>query len=405
MPSRSGDSSAARLRGYEAAIDASEVRRELYPVRNVHQSFGYGLVAGMAYSGLSLLTGGWWVRDPMPAHAGYERMQTLAAYYRDGRPDPDAVQNPARIDRQLTFDRLTNVHYSGTRHAEDQPSHLHRARRRDLPDALPRGVRQPVHPVLPGQRLRDGRRRRRQPAAADQRLELRPLQDVRHHGPVSDHRLGPARRRRRTGLRRHVGGGCRTSSPRSSCAEGQGDRGGRVSVRRGARAHADDGGSRARAPLRRSDRAPAGQPIMAIWHGRIFGGCTTSAAAGSSSSPARISTASGLRGLLTRFGFGTARGSTSRGAARALVQMRRELASGNPVGFTVDGPRGPARVAQPGAVWLAGATGHPVLPLHVEASRAWKASAGIATADPKADGDGQCRRGRADVRRRILTPR
>ena len=120
----SGDSSAARLRGYEAAIDSSEVRRELYPVRNVHQSFGYGLVAGMAYSGLSLLSGGWWVRDPMPAHAGYERMQTLAAYYRDGRPDPDAVQNPARIDRQLTFDRLTNVHFSGTRHAEDQPSHL-----------------------------------------------------------------------------------------------------------------------------------------------------------------------------------------------------------------------------------------------------------------------------------------
>ena len=28
------------------------------------------------------------------------------------------------IDRTLTFDKLTNVHYSGTRHAEDQPSHL-----------------------------------------------------------------------------------------------------------------------------------------------------------------------------------------------------------------------------------------------------------------------------------------
>ena len=120
----SDDASAARLRGYEAAIDASEVRREMYPVRNVHQSFSYGLLAGMAYSGLSLVSGGWWVRDPMPAHAGYERMQTLAAYYRDGRPDPDAPQNPAKIDRQLTFDRLTNVHFSGTRHAEDQPSHL-----------------------------------------------------------------------------------------------------------------------------------------------------------------------------------------------------------------------------------------------------------------------------------------
>jgi electron-transferring-flavoprotein dehydrogenase len=121
---RAGDVSAARLKRYQDAIDASEVRRELYPVRNVHQSFSYGLLAGVAYSGLSLVTGGWWVRDPMPAHAGYERVATLGQYYKDGRPDPDATVNPARIDRKLTFDRLTNVHYSGTRHAEDQPSHL-----------------------------------------------------------------------------------------------------------------------------------------------------------------------------------------------------------------------------------------------------------------------------------------
>jgi len=51
-------------------------------------------------------------------------VQKIAEYYRDGRPDPDATVNPAKIDRQLTFDRLTNVHYAGTRHAEDQPSHL-----------------------------------------------------------------------------------------------------------------------------------------------------------------------------------------------------------------------------------------------------------------------------------------
>jgi electron-transferring-flavoprotein dehydrogenase len=121
---RAGDVSAARLKKYQEAIDASDVRRELYPVRNVHQSFSYGLLAGVAYSGLSLVTGGWWVRDPMPAHAGYERVATLGQYYKDGRPDPDAAVNPARIDRKLTFDRLTNVHYSGTRHAEDQPSHL-----------------------------------------------------------------------------------------------------------------------------------------------------------------------------------------------------------------------------------------------------------------------------------------
>jgi electron-transferring-flavoprotein dehydrogenase len=121
---RANDVSAARLQQYEARINGGEVKRELYPVRNVHQSFSYGLLPGLVYSGLSLVTGGWWVRDPMPAHAGYERLAKVAEYYTDGRPEPESTVRPARIDRQLTFDRLTNVHFSGTRHVEDQPSHL-----------------------------------------------------------------------------------------------------------------------------------------------------------------------------------------------------------------------------------------------------------------------------------------
>ncbi len=121
---RGGDVSAAALQSYERRIDGSDVKTELFPVRNVHQSFNYGLLAGLAYSGMALVSGGWWIREPMPSHAGFERMRKIAEYYRDGRPDPDATVNPAKIDRQLTFDRLTNVHYSGTRHAEDQPSHL-----------------------------------------------------------------------------------------------------------------------------------------------------------------------------------------------------------------------------------------------------------------------------------------
>jgi electron-transferring-flavoprotein dehydrogenase len=120
---RANDLSATRLQSYARRLDG-DVRSELYPVRNVHQSFGYGLLAGVAYSGFSLVSGGWWVRDPLPSHAGFERMQKIAERYRDGQPDPDSTVNPARIDRQLTFDRLTAVHYSGTRHAEDQPSHL-----------------------------------------------------------------------------------------------------------------------------------------------------------------------------------------------------------------------------------------------------------------------------------------
>jgi electron-transferring-flavoprotein dehydrogenase len=102
-------------------VEEGPIRRELYPVRNVHQSFAGGLLAGLVYSGMSLLTGGWWLRDPMPSHAGHERTRTVKQYFgRGAPPEPPSVP----IDRALTFDRLTNVHYSGTRHDEDQPSHL-----------------------------------------------------------------------------------------------------------------------------------------------------------------------------------------------------------------------------------------------------------------------------------------
>jgi lysophospholipid acyltransferase (LPLAT)-like uncharacterized protein len=68
---------------------------------------------------------------------------------------------------------------------------------------------------------------------------------------------------------------------------------------------------------------------------------------------------------------------------RALVQMRRDLAAGKPAGFALDGPRGPARVAQPGAIFLAGATGHPILPFHIESSRFWTAGRWDQTQVPK----------------------
>jgi electron-transferring-flavoprotein dehydrogenase len=119
---RAGDVSAGRLKRFAELVEQSDVRAELYPVRNVHQSFSYGLIAGLAYSGLSLVTGGWWFRDPMPARPGYQHLRTIEDYY-GGAPPPDGAGD-AKADRKLTFDKLTNVHYSATRHAEDQPSHL-----------------------------------------------------------------------------------------------------------------------------------------------------------------------------------------------------------------------------------------------------------------------------------------
>ena len=114
-----GDVSASKLATFQRAVNAGSVRRELYPVRNVHQAFGNGFVAGFAFSVWSLLTGGLWPRGPLSSEAGHERMSRLAE-----RPDPEASRNTVKVDRMLTFDKLTSVHYSGTRHDEDQPVHL-----------------------------------------------------------------------------------------------------------------------------------------------------------------------------------------------------------------------------------------------------------------------------------------
>ena len=51
--------------------------------------------------------------------------------------------------------------------------------------------------------------------------------------------------------------------------------------------------------------------------------------------------------------------------------LKRFMEKGRPAGFAVDGPRGPAGLVQPGAVWLAKLTGNPVVPFHMEASKAW----------------------------------
>ena len=113
------------------------------------------------------------------------------------------------------------------------------------------------------------------------------------------------------------------------------------------------------------------QPVMAFWHGRILPATYYFRRRGIVVITSENFDGEWIAGIIERFGYGTARGSTSRGGRKALLQLTRDMAAGRAAGFTVDGPRGPARVAQPGAVWLAKATGNPVLPFHLEADRHW----------------------------------
>jgi lysophospholipid acyltransferase (LPLAT)-like uncharacterized protein len=138
-------------------------------------------------------------------------------------------------------------------------------------------------------------------------------------------------------------------------------------------------GARRYDDLVRSERPP----ILALWHGRILPATLYWRERAIVAMTSENFDGEWVARLMARFGFRAARGSTSRGGSRALVQLRRELAAGHTVAFTVDGPRGPARVAQRGAVWLAGATGFPVLPFHIEADRYWNARSWDKTLIPK----------------------
>ena len=75
--------------------------------------------------------------------------------------------------------------------------------------------------------------------------------------------------------------------------------------------------------------------------------------------------------IMQKFGFVKVRGSSSKGAVRALLGMRRELEKGWTVAFTIDGPRGPRYVAKPGPVVLSKGTGAPMVAFHIAFDRAW----------------------------------
>jgi lysophospholipid acyltransferase (LPLAT)-like uncharacterized protein len=124
-------------------------------------------------------------------------------------------------------------------------------------------------------------------------------------------------------------------------------------------------------------------PIIAFWHGRILAATWFFRNRGVVALTSANFDGQWIARIIEHFGNRTVAGSTSRGGMRALLELKREVQLGHPAGFALDGPRGPARVAQPGAVWLAGATGSPLLPFHAEASRYWTVSSWDRTQVPK----------------------
>jgi len=72
------------------------------------------------------------------------------------------------------------------------------------------------------------------------------------------------------------------------------------------------------------------------------------------------------------FGAETVRGSSSNGGSEALREMEKVLGRVAAIGITLDGPRGPRRVAKPGLAILAARTGTPIIPNAVSITRCWR---------------------------------
>jgi lysophospholipid acyltransferase (LPLAT)-like uncharacterized protein len=122
---------------------------------------------------------------------------------------------------------------------------------------------------------------------------------------------------------------------------------------------------------------------MAFWHGRILPATVFFRDRGIVVITSENFDGEWIARIIARFGYGTARGSSSRGAVRALVQLKRDMAAGKGAAFTVDGPRGPIHHVQPGCIWLAKATGSPIVPFHIESSAHWTARSWDRTQVPR----------------------
>jgi electron-transferring-flavoprotein dehydrogenase len=111
---------------YWTKICGSWVADELRLTRNFHSGFRHGTIAGIVNSGIILATNGEGLFGRGPKRAGHEEMETIDHYVDHNDLSDDARGfKRKKYDGVRTFDKLTDVFHSGTKHEENQPVHLH----------------------------------------------------------------------------------------------------------------------------------------------------------------------------------------------------------------------------------------------------------------------------------------
>ena len=124
-------------------------------------------------------------------------------------------------------------------------------------------------------------------------------------------------------------------------------------------------------PLNEARRT--GQPVLfALWHGELLPLLWHQRGRGVAVVISEHRDGEIIAQIAHSLGYRTVRGSSSRGASRALLGLAREMQEGHDGAITPDGPRGPARVFAPGAAVAAQRTGVPIVPIRASASRAWR---------------------------------
>ncbi len=194
------DFSLPMLETFQTRVEKSWIKSELWPVRNFHQGFEGGFLSGMFHAGIQQFTGGRGVRARYSNQPGYHRMQHLGRLAADGGARSGII-GAAKGDGKLTFDKLTDLYHSGTKHEEDQPAHLVIHDTNICNERCVTEFGNPCKNFCPGQCVRDGRGEghAERPGDPPQPFELRSLQNLRHHG--SRTRSSPGSHRRAAAVR------------------------------------------------------------------------------------------------------------------------------------------------------------------------------------------------------------
>jgi len=117
------DTSENSLKQYEELIKNSLIHKEMYPVRNFRQGFAKGLIIGGFLFGTQLVTGGAGFFGRLRSHPDYLATLKLSEFKK--KPFKERFKGKLEFDKVLTFDKATDVYYSGVHHDEQQVVHLH----------------------------------------------------------------------------------------------------------------------------------------------------------------------------------------------------------------------------------------------------------------------------------------